>query len=291
MKVSCTPVSVHNDMTAGKLTRAQYFELIASAGAEATDIVDPASYGWFWEDFDKDKAELPGLLRANGLKISAYAASNNFTVTGEENISMQIERVRNAIRNASELGIPLMRIFGGYHKTIGPAHHMDFSDGLQQIIRCIGEVLPEAEKNGVVLALENHGMLPGLPEEVLYIMEYFNSSHLGVCFDIANFTAFNMNEKVDAVEAYHLLKKYIRHVHCKDWETAPADSPRDTVGCACGEGNGIVPLRRLAYLMEKDRFQGYWALEYEGPVLDGVSRSIKYMCSLKESASLLYPEK
>ncbi len=291
MKISCTPVSACNEFCNKVLDQAKYFELIASAGAEATDLVDPASYGWFWNDIAKDKAALPGLLKANGLEVSAYATSNNFTVAGQELIDLQIKKVTNAIHDAADLGISILRIFGGYHKTIGPEHTKDYADGLQQVTECIGKLLPEAEKCGVTLALENHGRIPGLPEELLYIMKYFDSKNLGLCFDIANFTAFNMNEKVDAVDAYRLLKPYIRHVHCKDWAAAPADSDKDTIPCACGKGNGIVPLRRLAYMMEEDRFPGYWALEYEGPTTEGITESLQYMKSLKDAAALLYPQK
>lgn len=288
MKISCTPVSVAAPMNSKLLTQAQYFEMISSAGAAATDIVDPACYPWFWQDAGKDKAALPGLLKANGLVTAAYATSNNFTVREPERFAMQLERVTNAIRQAAELEIPLLRIFGGYHKSLSSEHQMDYAEGFQQIVRAIEAVLPEAEKHGVVLALENHGRLPGLAQELLYIMKYFNSEHLGLCFDIANFTANNMNEKADAIEAYKMLKSYIRHVHCKDWKTAPAGSARPLVPGVCGKGCGIVPLRQLAYLMEEDGFAGYWALEYEGGDLEGVTESIEYMKSLKEAAELLY---
>ena len=287
MKISCTPVSVYEELRNKEIDQAKYFELISSAGAEATDILDPAAYGCFWQDFEKEKRLLPGLLKANGLDISAYATSNNFTVIEPERFTAQVERVINAARDAAAFGIGTMRIFGGYHKMLGPEHHMDFSDGLQQVIRGIEEVLPEAEKLGVTLALENHGRLPGLPEEILYIMKYFDHPNLGLCFDIANFNAFNMNEFVDAVSAYELLKPYIKHVHCKDWKTS--ETTHCNAAAVCGRGNGTVPLRRLAYLMERDRFPGYWALEYEAGGLGGVTESIQYMKSLKDAAELLYP--
>ena len=291
MKISCTPVSVATPMNNKLLTQAQYFEMIASAGAVATDIVDPACYPWFWQDAAKDKEILPELLKNYGLTASAYATSNNFTVREPERFSMQIERVTNAIREAAGLGITMLRIFGGYHKTIGTEHQMDYAEGLQQIVRAIEALLPEAEKHGVTLALENHGRLPGLAHELQYIMKYFSSDHLGLCFDIANFTANNMNEKADAIEAYKMLKDYIRHVHCKDWKTAPAGSARPLAPGVCGKGCGIVPLRQLAYIMEEDGFAGYWALEYEGGDLEGVTESIEYMKSLKEAAEFIYRTK
>lgn len=290
MKISATPLSVAREMKAAQLDQIKYFELLASAGAEATDIVDPDPYSWFWKDYKKDIAALPGLLKANGLEIASYATGNNFTLRDPEQFSRQIGHVKDAVRKTAELEVKILRIFGGYHKDINPEFDMDYAEGLKQIVRAIEEILPCAEKNGVVLALENHGRLPGLAAELRYIMEYFNSPALGICFDIANFTAHNMNEHEDAVAAYTMLKKYIKHVHCKDWQTAPAGSARPTVAAVCGKGCGIVPLRRLAYMMEEDRFDGYWALEYEAGGIEGFTESIRYMKSLKEAAALLYPE-
>ena len=288
MKISCTPISVSTAMNKKELNQAQYFELIAAAGAEATDIVDPACYPWFYCDVEKDKAALKSLLKAYGLDTAAYATSNNFTVREPERFAMQTEKVINAVRDAADMEIPLLRIFGGYHKSLNTEHQMDYAEGLQYVIRGIETVLPEAEKLGVVLALENHGRLPGLAGELQYIMKYFNSDNLGLCFDIANFTANNMNEKADAIEAYTMLKKYIRHVHCKDWANTPAGSPRPQAACVCGKGNGNVPLRQLAYMMEEDGYSGYWALEYEGPGIEGVTESLQYMKSLKEVSEMLY---
>ena len=57
MKISATPLSVAREMKAAQLDQIKYFELLASAGAEATDIVDPDPYSWFWKDYKKESAQ------------------------------------------------------------------------------------------------------------------------------------------------------------------------------------------------------------------------------------------
>ena len=290
MKISCNPISAKAAFEQKTFGHRQYFELLAANCAEATDIMDPSCYGWFWQDLAKDEKEMPVLLRANGLKISAYATGNHFTVSNPADFQKQVELVKDAIRKAAQCGAPALRIFGGYHKDLIPSTNADYADGLEKVIRGIEAVLPEAESCAVPLVLENHGRLPGLSAEILFLMRHFDSPLLGVCFDIANMNAHNMNENEDAIRAYGVLKDYVKHVHFKDWKIAPYGAAKRTLPCVCGQGDGIVPLRQMAYLLEENRYPGYCALEYAAQTLEGIAQSLQYMNSLKKAAALLYPK-
>ena len=291
MKIACTPVSVRSAFKSQKLTQRQYFEFIGAHGAEATDLMDPECYPWFWQDQKEELQTLALALRQTGLKISAYATGNNFAQPDNSAFAREVEKVIRAIHAAEEVGTNLLRIFGGYHQAVNSAMGgIDYANGLELVRRGIEAVLPEAEKCGVKLALENHGRLPGLSPEILYLMEYFSSPSLGICFDIANFLAHNMNETEDPLHAYASLQKYIKHVHFKDWKVAPWGAAKRVMPAVCGSGDGMVPLRQIAYLLERDRFPGYCSLESELPDLDGIGQSLDYMLSLKKSAALLYTE-
>ena len=187
MKISCTPISAKTALNSGELDQARYFELIAAGGADGTDIMDPNCYPWFWQNVEQDKKALSGRLKASGLTVAAYATGNHFAVREPENFKKQIEIVIRAIHEAAESGAPVLRIFGGYHKDLIPAHDMDYAEGLQLVVKGIEAVLPEARKCGVSLAIENHGRLPGLSAELLYIMKQFETPELGICLDIGNF--------------------------------------------------------------------------------------------------------
>ncbi|MBQ9087228.1 MAG: sugar phosphate isomerase/epimerase [Lentisphaeria bacterium] len=291
MKISCTPISAKGAFAKGEIKQEEYFELIAQAGADGTDIMDPNYYGWFWRDVEKEKRALKDAAAKRGLVIAAYATGNHFSIRDEEKFRHQVELVKTAIRDAAEMGTNVLRIFGGYHRDVATSSDMDYAEGLALVIKGIEQVLPEAQKYNVCLALENHGRLPGLSAEILYIMKQFDVPELGVCMDVANFYAHNMNETEDALHAYSVLKKYVKHVHYKDWKRAPLDAPKRVTPCVCGKGDGIVPLRQMAYLLEENNFAGFCSLEYEASSLDGVSESIAYMKSLKESAALLYGKK
>ena len=289
MKISCTPISAEAAFSRGEMDQVRYFELIAGGGADGTDIMDSGCYPWFWQNVERDKKTLSERLKACGLTVAAYATGNHFAVREPEEFQKQVEIVTRAIHEAAEIGAPVLRIFGGYHKDLVPAHDMDYAEGLQLIVKGIEAVLPEARKCGVSLAIENHGRLPGLSGELLYIMKQFETPELGICLDIGNFYGASMNETEDAVRAYERLKKYVKHVHYKDLKMAPYGAPKRVVPCICGKGDGIVPLRQMAYLLEENRFAGWCSLEYEAPALDGITASLQYMNSLKQSAALLYP--
>ncbi len=86
---------------------------------------------------------------------------------------------------------------------------------LPLIIRGIEACLPDAERCGVVLALENHGRLPGHSYEVRMLLDHFNSRFLQCTFDCANFMGANMDEPENPLHAYANLRGRIAHVHVK----------------------------------------------------------------------------
>lgn len=300
MKISCTPISYIYSLKSGK-TQDDYFKLIKSAGADATDILEPNAYPWFWTDYASQIKTLKQRLSDIGLEISGYAAGNRFTEPDENEFNKQVNIVKKAINDTRELGAPCLRIFGGYHEKVGGNKGIKISNGLEYVKRGIEAVLPEAEKQGVVLALENHGRLPGLSTEILALIKYFNSPNLRVLFDVANFKVFNMDEHENPLDAYEVLKDYIVHCHVKGYKPAPDDThlsngvPMDCVPCVAGEGK-LIPLRQFFYALAKNGYDKYCSLEYEGGEFtigdkiceeEGVFKSIENLVDMRDSALLI----
>ena len=299
MKISCTPISYINNLQHGK-TQDDYFRLIAEAGADATDILDPNGYRWFWTNYEEQKKTLAKRLKDFGLEISGFAAGNHFTETDPNEFTRQVNIVKSAIHDASEFNAPCLRIFGGFHQDVGGPKGMTISKGLDLVIKGLEEVVPEAEKCGVTLALENHGRLPGLSYEILGIIKHFNSPNLRVLFDVANFKVFNMDEIEDPITAFNRLKDYIVHCHVKSYRkiNEPVMSngfKMDCVPCIAGEGK-FIPLRQFFYNLALSSYDKYCSLEYEGgeftigdkiPEEEGVFRSIENLVDMKKSALLL----
>lgn len=300
MKISCTPISYIYSLKGGK-TQDDYFKLIKSAGADATDILEPNAYPWFWNNYDKQIKTLKSRLNDVGLEISGYAAGNRFTEPDEKEFFKQVDIVKKAIHDTAELGAPCCRIFGGYHQDIGGKPGIKIPNGLEMVIKGLELVVPEAEKCGVVLALENHGRLPGLSDEILALIKHFNSPSLRVLFDVANFKVFNMDEHEDPLVAYDKLKDYIIHCHVKSYQKLDgkfvdfAGMKSDCVPTIAGEGR-FIPLRQFFYKLAENGYDKYVSLEYEcgeftyGEKIceeDGVFKSIENIVDMRDAALLI----
>ncbi len=283
MKISVTPISVAKIMRAGKMDAEGFVNYCAELGADGVDILDSQCYAWFWKDQARESKALPGWLQQAGIKLAAYATGNNFAKFNEDDWRAQVAVVKAALNEAAELGAPVLRIFGGHHEDNGGEPGMQTHAGLPLIARGIEACLPDAERRGVVLALENHGRLPGHSYEVRMLLDQFNSRFLQCTFDCANFMGANMDEPENPLHAYANLRGRIAHVHVKD--SGPALPGNRNRRQAYVAGRGDVPLRQFAALLENDRYGGYCSLEYEAAAMAseevGVPQSLAYLKNIR----------
>jgi sugar phosphate isomerase/epimerase len=285
MKISCTPISMAKMFQENKINLEGYINLLGEIQIEGVDLMDSLCYPWQYGDKDKEIREVNKWIEKNGLKLSAIACGNNFAKFKKEEREENVKKVKNAIHEAAELGAPLVRIFGGYHEDCGGEPGMIYANGFEFVLQGLEACLPEAEKYDVVLAIENHGRLPGLSYEIKALINHFNSPYFKCMFDCANFLANNMNETEDPLKAYELLKDDIVHCHVKDWgKPFGAMAERRVAAYPAGAG-GIVPLRQFFALLERDGFEGYCSLEYEAswqvPEKEGVEQSLNYLKEIR----------
>jgi sugar phosphate isomerase/epimerase len=282
MKISMTPISVSRMMRENGWTVERFVGYCAEQGADGVDILHARSYPWFWKDPARDMAALPGWIDKAGLKLAAFAAGNNFAKLREEDLLGQVALVKEALQAAADLGAPVLRIFGGHHEDCGGEKGVRTHNGLGLVMRGIELCLKEAEARGVVMALENHGRLPGHAYEIAAVIRAFNSPFVKCTFDCANFMGNNMDEPEDPLRAYDHVRGHVAHVHVKD--TGPSIlKDRQLHGYVAGKG--VVPLRQLLAALEADGYAGYCSLEYEAgmivPEEYGVPQSMDYLKDIR----------
>lgn len=178
MKLSCTPISMSSMFSAGTMDMETYINFLGEQQINATDLMDSQCYPWQYRDTKSEMPQVRKWLDKAGLKLAALACGNSFTHFDETVRQENIKKVKNAIHEASELNAPIVRIFGGHHESCGGEPGMLYSNGFEYILKSIEECLPEAEKSNIVLALENHGDMPGLSYEIKAILDHFNSPYL-----------------------------------------------------------------------------------------------------------------
>ncbi len=296
MKLSMTPISVSATIRDGKMDLDGFVDFCAKLNLHAVDLLDSKCYPWLWRDFPSQSKTLPARLQSAGLKMAAYGCGNNFAKHDRAELNEQVGRVENALIEAASVGAPVLRVFGGYMIDAQGKQVMGYGEGFARVLEGLERCLPLAEKHGVVMALENHGRLPGHSYEILAILDRFSSPWLQCLFDCGNFMAHNMDEPEDPLRAYEALRGRIAHVHFKDF--GPPTGPR----AACGHapkvegyvaGEGDVPLRQLLARFARDEYHDYYSLEYEAsfkvPEVEGITHSFAYMRQAAELIDVLSP--
>ncbi len=99
----------------------------------------------------------PGLQRirerveARGLTIPMMCYSPDFTQNEEGKRREEVHKQRHAIEVTAALGGKFCRVLSGQRRE-----DVSRGEGIRFTVECITELLPDAEKHGVVLVLENH---------------------------------------------------------------------------------------------------------------------------------------
>lgn len=195
-------------------------------------------------------------LERSAMALSGISLSNNYNRDPGAELDAELAASRQWIDIAADLGAPVCRIFGGDGAK---------DDREAQLVRtreALRRITQYAAKKGVVLALENHGGMPTTGEEQVRLIREVGSPSLGATIDVGNYMSGGQ-EGVDGTKA---AAPYCRYVHVKDFmkvrssETAWGWKPQ-----ACTVGVGDVDIDGCLRELVAAGYQGWVALEYEGP--------------------------
>ena len=215
------------------------FDFIDFAADLPLDAVELTSY-YFAETNDAYLEKLKDHAAKKKLAISGVPVGNNFCIRDDNRRKAEIEKVKQWVGRAYQLGAPTVRIFAG---------NLEKGDTLEnaqaRVVTAIDECCQAAEKIGVYLALENHGGITATPEQLLALVKPIKRTNLGVNIDTGNFRT---------PDPYADLAKIVPYgVVCQiKTEVNPA-----------GKGKQEADLGRMVKILKDGNFHGYVALEYE----------------------------
>ena len=232
--------------------------------------------------------KLKRLAFIHGLDLYALSIHQGFVSPDAETRQKNINHTIHCIRLAHELGIPAIRLNSGRwgtagsfnelmrmegHEPVLPGHTED--EAFTWVIAAIEECLPDAEKSGVILALENHWGLTCTPEGVNRIVSAIDSEWLKVTMDCGNFLSHssgegNRDQEVSPTVPYEKLAQIAPEavlVHAKtyygggEWYTLELD------------------YARIGQILKSVGFQGYVSIEFEGKAdgHTGVPQSVELL--------------
>lgn len=208
-----------------------------------------------------------------GLDLYAVSTHQDFVSPDPEVRRGQVERTVHSLRLAAELGAACIRINSGRWKTIPgfdafmaaggvepplPGHTDD--EAFDWVVGCIEELLPEAERLGVVLGLENHWGLTARAEGVRRIVSAVPSPYLGVVMDTGNYLRGDgdMYAQMGVLAPMAVLVHAKSYVGGGEWYDLDIDYPR------------------VAAILADAGYRGYVSLEFEGraPADEGVPAAL-----------------
>lgn len=194
----------------------------------------------------------------NGISLCCLSIHQDFVDPDPAVRRQQVEHTRKCIAIAAEMGTPVIRINSGRWNTIAdfddlmkargiepvlPEYTED--DGFKWCVECLEQCLPDAAREGVTLAVENHWGLTRTPEGLLRIAREVQSPWFGLLLDTGNFLE-NPYDKLAAVAPKAVFIQAKTYPGGGEWYTLDLDYPR------------------IARILKDAGYRGWVSLEMEG---------------------------
>jgi sugar phosphate isomerase/epimerase len=217
--------------------------------------------------------ELKRRAFTQGLDIMGFSTHQGFVSPDKAVRQKNIDHTLRCIDLAYRLGIPTLRVNTGRWNTIksfddlmanrGIEPNLEgYSDdeGFKWVIDSLQQCIPQAEKCGVVMGLENHWGLGRTAEGVMRVVDAIKSPWLKVTLDTGNFLE-HMYEQMRRLAPHAVLIQAKTYFGGGEWYTLDID---------------YATVNRI--LREAD-YRGYVSLEFEGKedAETGVPKSLELL--------------
>ncbi|MCH7944812.1 MAG: sugar phosphate isomerase/epimerase, partial [Armatimonadetes bacterium] len=211
MKLGVSMYSYLKAVKDGRLDIGSFIHEAKRIGADGVELLD-----FFYKDIDKDRAMAMDALKETGLVCGVFSVSQNFAKKLPVERTIEVAKVYFGVDEALKYGANVVRVFAG-----DVSEGIEFDEARKWIVDGLAEVSDYAQKNGVKLALENHGTLAGRSDQVRGIIDDVRDrcghDALGANPDTGNFQLVGQagHEAIEDVVSYAYM------VHFKDLKKAP----------------------------------------------------------------------
>ncbi len=196
------------------------------------------------DDGEVDRAV--GLIRRHGLTVTNLASLLFRCPPTDEAADRELAVFDRAVTLARRFGTDRVRCYA-YQKQA------DLSALWPRILRTYEKLVGLAEARGVTLLVENSSYANvQMAAELRRLLDAVDHPRLKLLWDAGN--AFALGDPMPTVEAFHLLKDRIVHLHLKD---SAAHGSNQWVPV----GSGAFPLEPLLRALAADGYQGGVSLE------------------------------
>ncbi len=249
MRLSCLPVSLYGEFTAGRMSLEDWFQLAAQLHLDGADI-SVAHLDSLTPPYLK---QLRAAALASGVEIAMLVTYSDFALPDATGRSANMARVKQQIEAAAYLGAPLIRLTAG---QAWPG--VSFQEGLNWVVEGLWEAASHARAHDVQAVYENHVRGSVWPwndftqaaVRFLAVAEATRGSDLGLLFDTAN----NLALFDDPVAVLAVVLDRVTAVHLADIRVAGAFQP-------VVMGTGVSPHAELMAMLVQDGFDDWVSVE------------------------------
>jgi sugar phosphate isomerase/epimerase len=277
------------DLVERRMSLFQWLDLAASLGIDGVEL-----YPRFFESLGKPYVDrVRWILKDNGLRMPMMCHSPDFTRTDSGRREVEIEETRRMIALTAELGGGFCRVLSGQNRP-----GLDPDEAHTWVVDCITALLPEAERHGVVLVLENHykdglWLYPEFAQSharYLAILDAVDSPWLKVQYDpsnaiVAGEDQYSLLERVlPRVATVQASDRYLEGGSVEELQRLSADATHGYAPFLKHGviGHGLNDYDRIFSTLARGGFDGWISIEDgEGETID------RGMQNLRESVSFL----
>lgn len=128
------------------MTLLEWIELAATLGVDGLEF-----YSGFLNNDSRFLAETRNALEQHNLQMPMLCCSPDFTQPDPVLLQAEIDREKQMIELTAFFGGKYCRVLSGQRRP-----GLDREEGVAQVVRVFRQLLPFAEKHGIILTLENH---------------------------------------------------------------------------------------------------------------------------------------
>lgn len=254
MKIGISSWSYRRAIESGRMDFIGFVDETAGLGAHGVEIANWHLAGGPGDPNDERAAALTKIVdhvSKTGLEVSALIAGNDFALPHIADRAAHVAATIGWIRMAADVGIERVNVFTGYH-TEGQDPEIERT----RVVDCYLEVVPEAEKRGITLCLENHSSVHPDADGLLAIIRQIGSDCLKTNPDPTNFVAgFDQLDDVARERIYTEAAKIApmaANAHLKI-NTFTPDGQAE-----------FVDVARMIEIYRQSGYDGFIVLEYWG---------------------------
>lgn len=225
------------ETTNGHMEILDFLDYCAQTGVEAAELT---SY-FFKTPVEREVLhEIRRRAHLLGIDLVAGAIGNNFSHSpGSDLARQQLEYTFTWIDHFAEMGIPVIRVFGGR-----PPVGTSVDEAIKNVVVNLKEAVARAGDHGVMLGLENHDLTTNI-DHLLRIVEQVDSKWLGITFDSGNLAP--------TPDPYADLERIAPYAISAQLKTMiPLDGEKQ-----------LADFDRIISILKEAGYGGYVILEYE----------------------------